>query len=99
MKRLAENYERYQREAAEMLKEGKHIGTFSAWQFEKQLVDIKIPMAREEHFRGQSGSKTQNRTANSPFFTHGICRCLQIGEMRVSPRAPLIFTSVSAACN
>ena len=50
MKRLAENYERYQREAEEMLKDGKHIGTFSAWQFEKQLVDIKIPMTREEHF-------------------------------------------------
>ena len=41
MKRLAENYERYQKEAAEMLKEGRHIGTFSAWQFENQLIDIR----------------------------------------------------------
>lgn len=48
--KLNENYRRYQAEKARMDAEGKPIGTFSSWQFEAKLVDIKIPLTREEHF-------------------------------------------------
>jgi len=47
---LAANWKRYQEEHQRMLAEGKHIGTFSAWQFENKLVNITIPLTREEHF-------------------------------------------------
>lgn len=52
--KLNENYRRYLEEEKRLADEGKPIGTFSAWQFQNQLVDIKIPLTREEHF-GKGG--------------------------------------------
>ena len=49
--RLAENWAKYQEEAKRMEAEGKPIGTFSSWQFANGLVDIKIALTREEHFK------------------------------------------------
>ena len=48
--KLNENWERYQIEKAEMAEKGIPIGTFSAWQFDRKLVDITIPKTKEEHF-------------------------------------------------
>ena len=54
---LATNYKRYQEEHERLLSEGKHIGTFSVWQFKNKLVNITIPMSREEFF-GQPKKET-----------------------------------------
>lgn len=48
--KLNENYRLYLAEEKRLAADGKPIGTFSAWQFEMKLVDIKIPLTREEHF-------------------------------------------------
>jgi hypothetical protein len=47
---LNANYKRYLEERDRLAAEGKHIGTFSSWQFENRLVNVIIPMTREEHF-------------------------------------------------
>lgn len=52
--KLNENYRLFLEAKAKMDAEGKAIGTFSAWQFENKLVDIRIPLTREEHF-GKGG--------------------------------------------
>lgn len=51
---LNENYRRYLEAKKQFEAQGKPIGTFSSWQFENQLVDIKIATTRDEHF-GKSG--------------------------------------------
>lgn len=48
--KLARDYAEYQAEAKRLEAEGKHIGTFSSWQFSTGKNTIKIPMTREEHF-------------------------------------------------
>ena len=50
--KLSINWQAYLAEKAKMEAEGKAIGTFSSWQFENKLVDIKIALTREEHFSG-----------------------------------------------
>ena len=50
MEKLAKDYAEYQAEAKRLEAEGKHIGTFSSWQFSAGKNTIKIPMTREEHF-------------------------------------------------
>lgn len=47
---LNENWLNYCAERDRMAVEGRAIGTFSSWQFERQLVDIKIPMSKDEFF-------------------------------------------------
>lgn len=49
--KLNRDYQRYKDEAAKAAAEGKAIGTFIAWQYENQLVNIKIATTWEEHRR------------------------------------------------
>ncbi len=39
---MSENYKRYLREKGEQEGKGEAIGTFSSWQYERNLVDIKV---------------------------------------------------------
>jgi hypothetical protein len=41
-KQLNDNYQRWLQERAEMAARGEAIGTFSAWQYANNLVDIKV---------------------------------------------------------
>lgn len=49
--KLNRDYQAYMAEAARLAAEGKAIGTFIAWQYENQLVNIRIAKTWEEHRR------------------------------------------------
>lgn len=43
---MSENYKRYLSEKGDQDAKGMAIGTFSSWQYEHNLVDIKIGMKK-----------------------------------------------------